>query len=310
MVTGDHPDVAELVGDAIGVDRVFSQRTPADKVEVVRRVRREGITVMVGDGINDAPALALADVGVAMGARGASAASEAADVVLTVDRLDGLVHAVEVARHTRRIARQSVAVGMGLSLLAMGFAAAGHLRPAVGALLQEGIDVLVLLNALRALGPLEPRGRRRADRGRRWALARGLASEHGVLRPRLAEFVALAAELDTLPPAEARARLTTVRELLERQLLPHELEEQRTAYPTLGALYGREDPTGLLVQTHQEIRRRVRLFARWLDALPPEGPGPGDLPELRRALYGLHAVLTLHFAQEEEVYSALEGEGV
>ncbi len=310
MVTGDHPDVAELVGDALGVDRVYSRRTPAEKVEVVRRVRREGPTVMVGDGINDAPALALADVGVAMGARGASAASEAADVVLTGDRLDGLLHAVEVARHTRRIARQSVGLGMGLSLLAMGFAAAGYLRPAAGAVLQEGIDVLVLLNALRALGSTSPAGGRRVDRGRRSELARGLAAEHGALRPVLTELVSLASALDGLPAAEAKTRLESMRELLERHLLPHELEEQRTAYPVLGRLYGREDPTGLLVQTHQEIRRRVRLYARWVDALPPEGPGPSDLPDLRRALYGLHAVLTLHFAQEEEVYSALEGEGV
>jgi heavy metal translocating P-type ATPase len=310
MVTGDHPDVAELVGDALGVDRVFSQRTPAEKVEVIRRVRQEGPAIMVGDGINDAPALALADVGVAMGARGASAASEAADVVLTADRLDGLVHAVEVARHTRRIARQSVGVGMGLSLLAMAFAAAGYLRPAVGAVLQEGIDVLVLLNALRALGGRRRAGGRRADRGKQAELARGLASEHRVLQPRLAELVSLAAELERLPPSEARLRLQRVREMLERHLLPHELEEQRSAYPVLGQLYGREDPTGLLVQTHQEIRRRVRLFSRWVESLPNEGPGPADLPDLRRALYGLHAVLTLHFAQEEEVYSALEGTGV
>jgi len=137
MVTGDHPDVAEVVGDALGVDRVFAERTPDEKVEVVRLVRGEGVTAMVGDGINDAPALALADIGVAMGARGASAASEAADVVLTADRLEGLLLATRIARRTRRIALESVFVGMGLSLVAMGLAAAGFIRPIVGAVLQE-----------------------------------------------------------------------------------------------------------------------------------------------------------------------------
>lgn len=152
MVTGDRSDVAEAVGDALGIDRVYAERSPAQKVQVVREVREEGLTAMVGDGINDAPALASADVGIAMGAAGATAASEAADVVLTTDRLEGLHDAFRIARRTRRIAEQSVVVGMGLSVVAMGFAAAGEIPPVAGAVLQEGIDVLVILNALRALG--------------------------------------------------------------------------------------------------------------------------------------------------------------
>ena len=119
MVTGDHPDVAESVGAALGVDRILSERDPTEKVEAVEAEREAGVVVMVGDGLNDAPALAAADVGVAMGARGATASSEAADVVLVADRLDGLVEAIAIARRSRAIAVQSVLLGMGLAFAFM-----------------------------------------------------------------------------------------------------------------------------------------------------------------------------------------------
>nr|WP_232521060.1 heavy metal translocating P-type ATPase [Micromonospora phaseoli] len=152
MVTGDRPEVARRVGEAVGVDEVLARCTPQEKVSRVRAEAGRAVTVMVGDGVNDAPALAEAHVGVAMGATGATASADVADAVLTVDRLDPLADAVEVARYARRIAVQSATVGMGLAVLAMGFAAAGRLPPVAGAFLQEGIDVLVILNALRALG--------------------------------------------------------------------------------------------------------------------------------------------------------------
>jgi heavy metal translocating P-type ATPase len=151
MLTGDQAGVAERVGSALHLDAILAQLSPAGKIDAVRLAKNEGTTVMVGDGINDAPALAAADVGVAMGARGATASSQAADIVLLVDRLDRLADAIRIARRARGIALQSITIGMGLSLLAMMAALAGLLPPPAGALLQEAIDLAVILNALRAL---------------------------------------------------------------------------------------------------------------------------------------------------------------
>jgi heavy metal translocating P-type ATPase len=150
MATGDRREVAEAVAASVGVDRVYAGLAPEDKLALVRDARERPV-VMVGDGVNDAPALALADVGVAMGAAGATASAEAADAVIVVNRLDRLAEAMRLSRRALRIARQSVLAGMGLSLVAMAVAAAGHLPPLAGAILQEGIDVAVILNALRAL---------------------------------------------------------------------------------------------------------------------------------------------------------------
>jgi heavy metal translocating P-type ATPase len=154
MLSGDRRSVAERVGAALGVDRVYADQSPEDKLAVVHRIkgdRKLAPVIMVGDGINDAPALALADLGIAMGAAGATVSSETADAVVAVDRVDRVADAVHTGRRALRIARQSVLAGMGLSFIAIGVAAAGYLPPVAGALLQEGIDLAVILNALRAL---------------------------------------------------------------------------------------------------------------------------------------------------------------
>jgi heavy metal translocating P-type ATPase len=154
MISGDRRSVAERVGRAVGVDRVYAEQSPSEKLDVVRRIGSDPAlrpVIMVGDGVNDAPALAIADVGIAMGAAGATVSSETADAVITVDRIDRVADAVHVGRRALHIARQSVLAGMGLSFAAMGVAAAGYLPPLAGALFQEVIDLAVILNALRAL---------------------------------------------------------------------------------------------------------------------------------------------------------------
>ena len=125
MLTGDRLAPAEEIEAVLGLDAVYAQQTPTEKVAHVRAEQERTITVMVGDGVNDAPALAAATVGVAMGARGSTASSEAADIVLTTNRLDHLADAMAIARRFRRIALESAIVGMVLSLIAMGFAAFG-----------------------------------------------------------------------------------------------------------------------------------------------------------------------------------------
>jgi P-type E1-E2 ATPase len=153
LASGDHEDIARSVGARLAVDEVRAPLSPQDKVATVLRERARGRRVMmVGDGVNDAPALAAADVGVALGVRGAVASSEIADVVLLVDRIDRLADAIGIAQRSRHIALQSAVAGILLSVIAMLVAALGYLPPLQGALLQELIDVGVVVNALRALG--------------------------------------------------------------------------------------------------------------------------------------------------------------
>ena len=305
MVTGDRTDVAQTVGAVIGVDEVLAERSPAEKVDAVREEARNGRTVMVGDGINDAPALALADVGVAIGARGATASSEAADVVLTVDRLDRLAEAIGIARGAHRIARQSVVVGIGLSLGAMVVAAVGLLPPTWGALLQEVIDVSVILNALRVLRV--PGGSPRVD-AHEEALVHQFSGEHRALRPDLERLRTAADQIGTAPPAEALAAVRAAHRFLIDDLLPHEEAEDAVLYPVFARVLGGTDPTGTMSRAHVEIAHLVRRLGRLLDEVDPLDPAADDLTELRRVLYGLHAILELHFAQEDEGYLSLVDE--
>ena len=204
LLTGDRAEPTREVAAILGLDEVYADQTPADKFAAVRAESERAVTVMVGDGVNDAPALVAATVGVAMGARGATASSEAADIILTTDRLDRLADAMDIARWSRRIAMQSAVVGMSLSLCAMAIAALGWLPPAVGALLQEGIDLAVILNALRAL-----RGNPATEvqlAASTEELLRRFAAEHDELRDTLGLLRASADKLAAGPDAAAWSR--------------------------------------------------------------------------------------------------------
>ncbi|GAA0250133.1 heavy metal translocating P-type ATPase [Saccharothrix mutabilis subsp. mutabilis] len=299
LLTGDRVDNAVEVAGMLGIDEVHANATPADKIALVRAARSGGTTAMVGDGINDAPALAAADVGVALGSRGSTAAAQAADAVILDDRIDRLADAVDTARRARRVALQSAGLGTVLSLLAMLAAAGGFLVPVAGALVQEAIDLAVIANALRALGGRTRRPHAEADR-----LLHRFAHEHEELLQvramvrQAADAVARGGD----PDADALVRRT--HRLLTERLLPHERAEETTLYPALTEVLGGAEATLTMSRGHAEIERLVRRLGRHLATSPDIGrlDRTGDL---LATLYGLDAILTLHFAQEEEAYFTL-----
>ena len=153
LVTGDRTETAQEVAQTLGITEVFAQSTAADKLRITREAmaRANGTVVVVGDGINDAPALAAAHVGVAMGARGASAASEAADVIIVDDSIDRLIRAIRISKRARRKALQAAGIGMALSFVIMATGALGTTSASQGAVAQEVIDVIAILWALTTL---------------------------------------------------------------------------------------------------------------------------------------------------------------
>lgn len=301
MLTGDRRDVADTVGALLGIAEVRAEQTSADKLAAIKAARHEGVVIMVGDGVNDAPALATADVGVAMGARGAAASSEAADVVLLVDRLDRLVEALRIARQSRRIALQSVVAGMTLSIVAMVVAALGFLPPIAGAILQEFIDVVVIVNALRAslVRSMSTAGELA------YIDVERLKAEHAALAPVLKQIRDLADSLPHLSGAAVASALSEVNDSLDRYLLPHERSDDVNVYPRLATLLGGDDPLAAMSSGHREIFRMARLLKQASTNMPSDGADAIRLREVQRLLYGLEAIIRLHCAQEEELFHAV-----
>ena len=306
MVTGDRADAAETIGAALDLDAVLADRVPADKVEAVALEQRLNPTVMVGDGINDAPALAAADVGIAMGARGASASSEAADVVILVDQLDRVSDAVVIARRTRAIAMQSIVVGMALSGLAMGAAAFGWLTPVAGALTQEAIDVAVILNALRALSP----GGARSRAAMPVAAAQDLRQDHERLEVSLDRLRQIADALDDADAKTAVEYVAEANRIVAKDIVEHELADESSVYPRLSNILS--DGYGLFAMSraHREILHMARLLARLADGLSPNDADRYLIRDGQRIIESIESLVRIHSAQEEDIYESAGSERV
>ncbi len=239
-----------------------------------------------------------------MGARGATASSEAADIVLTTDRLERLADAMDIARWSRRIAVQSAVVGMGLSLAAMAIAAIGWLPPAAGALLQEGIDVAVIVNALRAL-----RGNPSVEvdlPARTEQMLRHFDAEHDELRDTIGLLRDAADHLAAAPDQSALQAIIRAHGVLTDRILPHERAEETQLYPALAHPLGTGEATATMSRTHAEIQRLSdRIGAHTELAQNCGAIAPDQVDDLLACLYGLYALLRLHFVQEEENYFTL-----
>jgi heavy metal translocating P-type ATPase len=303
MVTGDRAEAAETIAAALDLDAVLADRVPADKVKAVATEQRRHSTVMVGDGINDAPALATASVGIAMGARGASASSEAADVIILVDRLDRVAEALVIARRTRRIAMQSIVIGMALSGCAMLAAAFGWLSPIAGALSQEAIDVAVIFNALRALGPGLRIGRSRMPTD---ALAE-LDLGHKSLDITLDRLRAIADALDDASPERAACLISEAAGLVGRNVAKHEQDDETIVYPKLSVYLPDGHGLGAMSRAHREIRHQTRLLARIASGLSGPEIDRYMIRDAQRVIEAVEALVRLHSAQEADIYEHAAG---
>ena len=307
MLTGDRADAAETIGAALDLDAVLADRVPSDKVDAVATEQRLNPTLMVGDGINDAPALAAASVGIAMGARGASASSEAADVVILIDRLDRVSDAVAIAKRTHRIAVQSVVAGMAMSGAAMFFAAIGWLPPIAGALTQEAIDIAVILNALRALTPGYKFGRQAMPA----ATATALRQDHERIESGLDRLREIA---DALDDAEGVAAVTLISEantIIARQIVKHEREDETKVYPELARFLADNHGLGAMSRAHREIIHLARLLGQLADGLTPNDADRYLIRDAQRVIESIEALVRIHNAQEEDIYEhAITGQVV
>jgi heavy metal translocating P-type ATPase len=301
MVTGDRAAAAQAIGAALDLDAVLADRVPSDKVDAVRSEQRLHPTVMVGDGINDAPALAAADVGIALGARGATASSEAADVVILADRLDRVGDAIVIAQRARRIAVESIVVGMSLSLLAMLAATAGWLLPVPAAILQEVIDVAVILNALRSLNPAHSRVRRTLPA----AVGREMHHDHVALIHGLDRLQTIADALDDAAPEDAAALIAEANTITQAQVVEHERDDEGSVYPRLAKILMDGHGLSAMSRAHREILHLARLLARIVTDLPSEKIDRYLIRDAQRVIEAIEALVRIHTAQEEDIYDAV-----
>jgi heavy metal translocating P-type ATPase len=301
MVTGDRAAAAQAIGAALDLDAVLADRVPSDKVDAVRSEQRLHPTIMVGDGINDAPALASADVGIALGARGASASSEAADVVILADRLDRVGEAIVIAQRARRIAVESIVAGMGLSSVAMLAATFGWLMPVPAAIVQEVIDVAVILNALRALTPAY------GHVGRSITAAAGheLHRDHVTLIRNLDRLRSIVDALDDTTSESGAALIAEANRVVQDQVVAHERDDEGSVYPRLARVLQESHSLSAMSRAHREILHLARLLARVVDDLASEKVDRYLVRDAQRVIEAIETLVRMHTAQEEDIYEAV-----
>ena len=304
MVTGDRAIAAQAIGAALDLDGVLADRIPSDKVEAVRTEQRLHPTIMVGDGINDAPALAVADIGIALGARGASASSEAADVVILADRLDRVGEAIMIAQRARQIALQSILAGMGFSLMAMGAATVGWLDPVPAAIVQEVIDVAVILNALRALTPALGRG------GPHITAEQGLIlhHDHQKLFEDLDRLRKIVDALDDVMPGSATALIEEAQRLVQSSVVKHERDDEDSVYPRIAEVLRERHGLSAMSRAHREILHLARLLTRIVEDLPSENVDRYLVRDAQRVIEAIETLVRMHTVQEEDIYEAVSAQ--
>ena len=303
MVTGDRAGAAQAIGAALDLDAVLADRVPSDKVDAVRAEQRLHPTIMVGDGINDAPALAAADVGIAMGARGASASSEAADVVILADRLDRVGEAIVIAQRARRIAVESIVAGMALSMLAMLAATFGWLLP-VPAAHRSGGDRRRRdpQCAARAEPGLRPPPARRMTA----ATGRELHRDHLALIGHLDRLRSIVDALDDAAPeraagADRRGERRWFRSRSSSTNATTRATSTRSSPRSCRESHG----LSAMSRAHREILHLARLLARVVEDLPSEKIDRYLIRDAQRLIEAIETLVRIHTAQEEDIYEAV-----
>ena len=220
--------------------------------------------------------------------------------MIVVDRLDRVSEAVTIARRARRIAIQSIVAGMGLSGIAMVFAAFGWLTPVAGALTQEAIDVAVILNALRALKPGWHRRREvLPDR-----MARALSDEHRLLEQELDRLRSISDALDDATGRPAVDLILSAHAIVEDSVVTHEREDEATLYPRLSKLLIDMHGLSAMSRAHREILHQARLLARLASGLRAEDADKYLVRDAQRVIGSIEALVRIHNAQEEDIYEA------
>jgi hypothetical protein len=233
-----------------------------------------------------------------MGARGASASSEAADVVILTDRLDRVSDAVVIGKRTRRIALQSILAGLAMSGAAMGFAAFGLLPPIAGALTQEAIDITVIVNALRALTSGHTTGQRKMSA----TSAAALRSGHEKMESALNRLREIADSLDSATVFEAVALIREADHIITDQVIVHEREDESAIYPRVAEYLPDHHGLGAMSRAHREIIHLARLLRRLADGLTPQDADHYLIRDGQRVIESIEALVRLHNAQEEDIY--------